>query len=228
VLPVRWPDTVMINGFVDSPSAAGWPLHQASMQGSSLILERSFGADSGHFTPVERERLRYHLLFDGEFRTLGRYDYRIHTWQSADATPDILVREPSWFAGPSDGLWGGPARPPSPELRGIASDSLGRLWIVGIIPADTWRDAWAALDDHARRGRAETSFQPPYHLLFDSVVEVIDSRTGDLITSVRFPDAAITLLDDLQLVVYREDQDGVPRLMMFRLSLDGPAAGPDE
>jgi len=77
-----------------------------------------------------------------------------------------------------------------------------------------WKNALTAVG--RLQGRTALGYTTP-DAYFDSIIEVIDPRTGELVASGRSPHAILFLLNKGMALSYREP-DGVPYVDVWRLS----------
>ena len=109
-----------------------------------------------------------------------------------------------------------------PRVSTIREDSTGLVWITIQVPVpqEEW-EAGIGKPELNRRG------QPVYRhamrgRLFHTRVEVIDPITGRLLVSRRLPFYAVAATDDGEYAAYRQDEDGVPYLDIWRVQLVQP------
>lgn len=127
VLVLKWPDLVIGNGHVGTPSASGWPLHRLSFATSPVQLLDSFGPDAGELRPYEFRRLSQVLAASsgGAFWSADQLKYRITRWAATGTKLQTLERRPVWFSHPSDFGLGSPETPPKPGLSAMVEDDTG-------------------------------------------------------------------------------------------------------
>ena len=122
-------------------------------------------------------------------------------------------RSPAWMRRlPSED--GFPA--PSANIYGI-SEADGRLWIVGQHPVEDW-----TLYLNREINRELEAREIDEAKLYRSVVEVVETETGRLVSSASVPGLVVTLLPDQHVATYREDEAGVPFLDVFRMTVSRP------
>lgn len=168
---------------------------------------------------------RFHLGPAGDpdrFWTVSRDGDRYEVMQFA--TDGMLLRHfersPAWLrAIPPDG----DLQPPPSNVFGI-SESDGHLLIIGRHPIDDWTRYWND-EVFGEDGEASPS-ELQYTRLYRSVVEVVDVETGQLVTAGRIPGLAFSLLPDLHVAAYREDDAGVPFVDLFRMTVVGTPDAP--
>jgi hypothetical protein len=210
----KWPTRVVVNATWGRPESAGWPLHMLDLGGPAATLLASFGPGSGELRPGQAGRHAQVLTGspDGTVWSGDRTRYRVTEWTHAGELQRSLIRQPDWF-GASTGMMGGPARPPEPAMTGIRLDSVGRLWVVTRIPAQNWRAAWQGIDVPQGRGEISAARLPDPTTLYDSMIEVIDTRSDRVIARQRAGSAYIPIGAGV-FASYRESELGVPVIVV--------------
>jgi hypothetical protein len=99
---------------------------------------------------------------------------------------------------------------------GIVEDSLGRVWIVAATADPKWA---SALEEMRRSDGRPAQRVADYHRYYDTVLQVIDPRSGSLIASQRFDPYLTLVLDAAHLAGDVEDEGGVPRVRVWRMQL---------
>jgi hypothetical protein len=98
----------------------------------------------------------------------------------------------------------------------IWEDGDGRLWSIVRVAARTWQRG-VGKATVGEGGRIIYPLGAP-QALYESIIEVFDTRTGQLLTSKRVPAALSYFVDDRTLVGFVETGDGVPRLEVWSYS----------
>ena len=112
-IPLKWPDDVVMNGIIGSPSSAGFPLHLLSLRESPAVLKRSFGPGSGELVPGSEFNLLQRLTPSRQgFWSADRTRYRLFLWGRDSRLIRTLERTPTWFRGPPSYGIGTPDSPP--------------------------------------------------------------------------------------------------------------------
>ena len=120
---------------------------------------------------------------------------------------------PSWFQppGPDGALFSGFGRtPPNTRVRGGWQDSSGRLWLVSLVPRQSWHP-----DVDWRPGRPTARSVDE---LFGSIVEVYEAATGRKLAEARYEEMIAFVLGDGRCATYREEDTG-PSLAVSRFEL---------
>jgi len=136
-------------------------------------------------------------------------DYVIELWQVDGTHLGVIRREPEWFVtGPESGPSGGPG-PADPLQESPRLGPDGRLWTVVHVADDDWRES---LGPTRSILGGDGPGVPSQNLggYIDSVVEVFDVNSGQLLGSARV-DPHMTFISDLgHAYSYREDEYGQP------------------
>lgn len=184
---------LLLQAWIRTPAHAGLPLHLLDREGEIVL---SFGSEKGAFRPGNPlQRFRAVALTDDRAVWSGRYDrYELERWSLNGELQKRLVRDVHWFP-PRDGE----ATPPQPTLRALTYDSAGLLWVLINVPDPNW-DGTVPAD---RGPSIERD-----HRMFDTVIEVIDVRTGTLVLSRRHPLAFFRFIAPGLVPIGRERADG--------------------
>jgi hypothetical protein len=198
-----------------SPGRIGFPLQLVDRTGR---IVRSFGSVNPEYRPrepVKNWRFVTPNTNGSSVWSVGFGDYLIEQWDSDGVRLRALQRVADWFVpyvlDVAQVTPDGPT--PQPQVRLIKHDSSGRLWIVTRRATDNWRGVLRAHPDYSGH---------PWDLipLWDTVLEVIDPDSGNLLVSHTLPpgEYSLFLSDDL-VVRYREDNYGYPFLDVLRIHL---------
>jgi hypothetical protein len=157
---------------IRTPERVGYPLHSVDVESGEIIA--SFGSQTGRYDPL-RDRLLDVMIArgPGESIWMGRkHAYWIELWEIDNRLTLSIRRDLKWFPEATTDVIGrghGSDVEPEPMLLALAADD-SLLWVLIHIADDRWRDA-SKHDDHVR---------------YDSFVEVIDWKRGQVIGSQRF------------------------------------------
>ena len=157
--------------------------------------------------------LRYGGLW---FAKLNRYALHLFVDERATRT---LVRDAEWFE-----PWQGPlageglTEPKRSSIAGIAERTDGLVMVVVTVSDANWEQNRPDIV----RGRLDHGVDPnrlPRRLMFDTIVEVIDPDTGELVGVARSDDSLHTLVggDGTLLYATREDDIGRYRIYVYRV-----------
>jgi hypothetical protein len=151
-----------------SESAAGYPLHAIGPQGQVL---KSFGADLPNFRRDRPGRMFRTLaaLEDGWLWSARFSPYEIELWHPDLGHRTTLIRDPTWFEPDIERSTGDKVH----DIR-LDTNSNDRLWVVISLKVEDWNPP----DDRLPSASDMDA-------ILDTVVEVIDTTTGDLVASAR-------------------------------------------
>jgi hypothetical protein len=146
---------------------------------------------------------------NGRVWSAYRTQYVVELWDTAGALVKTLARRASWFQ-PYVERRVGSGEPPQPWVMAIRENLEGQLLSLVTVP----------IDDYTPRGpRYDESRKDQ---LYDTIVEVIDTETGELVASERLPQYLLNFLDDQHVYGYRLSPDGNPLIDVWRLRLVRP------
>lgn len=199
-------------GTVPTRDAIGYPLHRVSAGGE---VRFSFGSDAPRFAPGTEPELRKLARTDGGVWSGFLQRYRVERWTLDGRRTMTLVRDAPWFE-PYTRVRPAPGEPPRPTLMSMREDAKGRLWTLVRVADPRWADAPVFPTDTllARRNPAARHDLAD---LYDTVVEVFDTRCGTLLLSQRLPMLLVGFLDDDHLLEWRiRGVAAPPRLGVWR------------
>jgi hypothetical protein len=210
---------LLITGFVRKPDAAGLPLHFVDLDTGGQKVIQSFGPKSATATSDLNAQLGLSWLTttsgSGGFWTEELLAYRVRRW-SRDGQLEIdLERRPEWFVPQAVLSAGDATHPPSPFPVGL-SEQGELVWTFTNVADANWRKAWPP---EAATQREVLGSRIDYTQLFDTMVEVIDTKTRRVVARTRLPEYAISVLPGARLAVYREDADGFPLIEILQMSV---------
>lgn len=170
---IPWGGTLAVHeaNILTSPERIGYPLHLVDL--ATGEIQASFGSLTGEYD-WDRERIqevRPARGPDGTVWMARQHAYWIELWSPDNKLHSSMRRNLDWFPDALDDLDGHPlpTDQPEPWIGGIsATDSL--MWILVLRAAENWEEVH------------------PDNLLerYDTHVEVIDWRRGQVIASRRF------------------------------------------
>lgn len=141
---------------------------------------------------------------------LGSVEERlVHVWT---ALGDSLA---AWSAATSEAQ-GVPGLPPA-RLEILRFDGQGRLWTVTDVPDARWA---AVASGSGRRRGGPVLREGVLDKAWDSVIQLWDSRTGEVLAAGRVDPSLLFLLGDGFAASYREDEQGFPFVEVWRLRVD--------
>lgn len=207
--------SLLMNANYPRSNGVGYPLHLVNASGR---VSHSFGA-----TVPQPARLGSHALIravttgdGGKVWTAQWNRYELTLWSLEGKVLEI-VRQAPWF--PVQIMSQSPGRGlrPTPSVAGIWADGQGQIWVVAHIPDSRWRPPPPEMIPQGERG-------PPidYDREYDTMIEIIDTRTGQLLASQRFDQHFRFLMPGGYVIHDREDDDGEPYLDVWKLSFTNP------
>ena len=217
---------ILMNATLPTPGHVGLPLHVISPDGEVV---RSFGADDEAVLPG-------HARADG--RILARAgtgsvwagqigSYTLDLWSLEGRHIRTLVRRPEWFPESRTDQEYDPADPPRPFLKAIRLNQDGTLLTVTIVADERWTDG-AILTRANGTGRIVGWRPDRADRLFDSMIEVMDTRSNTLLKTVRFEGYISQLLPGALAVASHADENGVEYLDILKLDWQPTPAGGED
>ena len=211
----------VINGDLRTREAAGFPLHLATRSGSVV---RSFGAED---PVVRRDMPRLHqrtmgLAKNGMVWVGHKTRYRIEQYDTAGNKTRTLDRDVPWFPAHGGLTAISEAAPPAPLFRRLCELGDGLLLAAISIADSNWK---ASIRETARiQGRSVLGADSPNDL-YDSMLEVIDVKKGQVLVSRRIPERVHDITDDGLIVNYYLTAAGVPYIEVWAAVFTDPTRG---
>jgi hypothetical protein len=135
--------------------------------------------------------------------------YLLMLVDSLGKVPQMFERRTSWWTR------GAPLSPvavprdtipePATRIDGLRQNRNGHLVLLATQPRSGWKTV--RNEDAHRNGN------------FFSVVEVLDLQRRQVIGRVRVPGYAVSIVDDARFATYHEDDDGIPHVQLWRLTV---------
>jgi hypothetical protein len=201
---------ILASAIIPTPDQIGFPAHILGADGRPAL---SFGNDprsaQGDVYGGTHRRVSFSGGDEVWITPLG--EYRIELWDTAGVHLRTFVRNPPWFNPWVRDILGEPFRAkPNPKMLSVHRDRDGRAWVFARVPDQNWRLGHSP---------------PAYGLVYDTVVDIFDPSTGELIISQRFnaPDQLFNwfLSEDLVYSVGISPL-GVERIYVWRMQLTYP------
>jgi len=207
---------VILNALIPTPEKAGFLLHALGPDGT---VRASFGEDAaGHRRDMEFPARRLlAAAARGGFWSAQRTRYTIERWSPSGQRLETLSRNVPWFVPYMGPMREAPGGVPRPFIQDVHEDANGRLWVLVTVPD--------ARGQTGARPSGEGARVVDYDATFDSIVEVIDPRTGRLLASGRVDEHLTQFVADGVAASYTEDAGGVPKIAIWRLRLHGLPGG---
>jgi hypothetical protein len=208
-------DLIVLTGELDTRSTIGYPVHLVSR---TKGLVRSFGVER----PVADPRRPWEstrILGPG---SAGRVwiarptSYEIKSVDTLNRVHRHFLRSVPWFP-PRDRPQNGSANEvkPAPGIIDVREDADGLLWVLLSVADSNWAPRAAAKLPNGMEFLSDLDQDQ----LWDTIVDVIDPRTGSLLASQRFPQYFRRFGGDRVVYSYAEDTAGNPFYSVHRLSL---------
>ncbi len=205
--------TIIIHAYTGHPSTPRHPLHVFSLNGQ---LQRSFGADAESTTTADLAA-GYRWLAQGQQGSLWvarPNQYQFELWDTAGVLLTRLTGAPPWFEAWDSYPQGAPydSKPP-PQVVALARGTVqNHLWILSYVPDESW-------SPHRQAGRERPVIPALQHDLFDSVLDVIDVASGELLASRRLDIGVDGFAGPGLLYVRDETPSGLIVVRLYRLAL---------
>lgn len=189
-----------------APERIGYPIHLYSADGT---FQTALGGDMPvvQSRPSASQRV---VVADEEGVWAGRPDrYEIEYWSVSGEQLSVLDRVAEWFPDREvEGAVNPRDEPPSPYLVDLHVDQDGLLWTLSIMADASWAPSdGTGYSFAARQGR-----------FYDTVVEVIDPASGELLASQRFDWSAWSFTTDGLIVGFHEGEFGMLVIDLWRAS----------
>lgn len=209
-LPNGW---LIVNADFPTPQRVGYPLHRLHPTGA---IGPSFGIGVPGYRVDAAHLIRRFLTatHDNHVWTIPSQRYELELW-----APDRRLREAhrkvEWFP-PVQGVSPpGLMQPPTPSVQGTWFDKDERLWVMLRVPDARWSPQPGARSSHIGRSTKPVIY---WDREYDTIIELIDTRTGRLLASRRFDEAMSQLLPGGRVQRYVEDADGEPSVEIWQLA----------
>ncbi len=191
---------------------AGLPIHRLSASGQHVA---SFGAQPAVFDP-ERPSLSTRRVAIAREGTvwLARPDrYLIEQWSPRGTRLLTVTRAPNWFPVREQELY--PDKAPTPYIVDLRVGIENYLWVAAVRQDPNWKR------HHILRGEGVPYSPTDQDKLYDSVVDVIDPKTGALMASAVLPQRVGGFVDAQRVWVLRETRAGLWVIDIWRFTFNG-------
>jgi hypothetical protein len=205
----------VVNAALGEAKAAGLPLHLFDSTGTLL---RSFGADTARLDPRDDEQIIRVLATSGDTAVWSaphRYVYRFDLFSTDGRRLRSLVPKASWYPRwrREDFRPTTPDSPPLPFLMSLREGPGQLLWCAVAVADRNWHRGLGP----ARGGELARAWYPvdDWSRVYDTMVEVFDSRTGRLVASQRIDQFVAALPTDgrVATIALHDEQ---PRVVLYR------------
>lgn len=198
-----------------TPERIGLPLHHVNHSG---VITRSFGSETGVYRPDVPYLDRRSITANGP-RTIWSAYHTQYLLEQLDVVSGNITgrieRVTPWFP-PNFKPRTGPKDPDKPEpfLSRIEQGSDGLLWVLTMVPDRNWEDAVGRRTPE-NHDHVSIIDNDGYE---DSIIEVLDPRSGQLVASHRF-DRSVSLFGPGFVGAVTTSDDGRVRLETWRITL---------
>ena len=197
---------------IPSRDLSGIPVHHYDAEGAHI---RSFGTRDRTVRPDQPFR---HLRVLGPVRNgrlwlAHRGQYTLERWTvdgEQIATVDV---ESDYFDGTFTNWDSGV---PRTNLRRIYEDDAGLIWVWIAVPAEDWASKTQRTWWEAQQRYLYTAT----HDVWTTQLEVIDPRSGQVLARQSFAEPQWILMENGEMVVYREDETGFPIIETWKVRLN--------
>ena len=145
-------------------------------------------------------------------------EYRFSLWRR-DGTLVRHYERPNDFFRPDESFVVQRDHSTPPRVTSIHEDGAGRVWVTVQVsaPSDQWN---AALGEPRRAPNGTVTYpQQMRGRMYHTLIEVFDVRAGTILVSRRFPFHVVDALGDGEYAAYRQNEDGVPYVDIWRVDL---------
>lgn len=194
--------------------AIGYPVHLLDRDGNFL---RSLGAVRPVYR-ADRPLMRWRSLAWAGERNIWSAPltrYTVERWDLEGSLRAAYARQVDWFP-PHEQYGFRDDEPPNPGLIAITTDDQGHLWTMVRIAGENWQSGVGLVDPPGRPAHRGIT---DYAAYYDTVIEVIDPASGELIASTKVESYLVRFLGDNLVVGYREDAAGYPSIRIWRLTV---------
>ena len=198
------------------PERVGLPLHFIDRTGE---IKKSFGANPP-LADLRNIDLNYRQLArasDSSVWSANVTDYRIEEWTKQGARLRVLKRNAQWFPAHKQYGFVDTKTPPGPGIMALYVDSSGLVWTLIQVPDSRWKEGIGPVKDPYGRVVQRVANSTAY---FDTMVEVIDPKSGRVVGSARMDKAAIRFSSDGKIITYDDSSpSGEPLVEMWEARL---------
>ncbi len=207
----------VLNALVATADRIGQPLH---VVGDSGRIDRSFGDNGAPFTGRQSLAIVRALAQAPGQQTIWAAnvtDYILEEWTLSGERRRRFERDARWFPHVVQNR-----DLPEAILKDIRFDESGLLWVLVNVRDERWRSVWwsTAPASYMMRPRSEAEG----NALWDTLVEVIDVRRGQLIARTRV-DPNVLFAGPRRILAYEELADGTPAITLWEARLITPTSG---
>jgi hypothetical protein len=213
-------DKVVMGSATISGVGAGLPLHSIAPAGTVAM---SFGADTARAHPDSAHLLGRTIAIDadGALWSSMKLHYRIDRLDADGQRTGTIIRDAPWFTGTSASPTVSAEHAPTPQVRDIRVDRVGRLEVLITVAGERWQEGVGSISGEGNRPVGVVVDPPRY---YDSVIEVLDWRAGVVVARMRTDDALMQFVGADHVLSLSELPSGerVARIWRVERSYDRP------
>ena len=202
---------VVFNAHVPTRETLGLPIQVYSIDSGEV---RAVGGDDRWFSAMSPGAVRRRLAgADTDRYWAARIDeYRIDLLTVDGDTLLSVLGSPPFLPERVDAVRTSTEAPP-PLVTDIASDSSGHLWVLVLVPDPEWHDAVVRDAGSAHGWRIAD-----YSAYYDTVLDVIDPATGELLGRRRFDPMMPRLVDAGEIAFFTYRDPSHPVMRVYRVA----------
>ena len=201
--------------------------YEAFRDGEPLQIVGPGGEASSPFggnTPVSPQGDQQRLIRQlgvartGDIWAAHYKEYRFSLWRRDGSVVRHYERTNDFFR-PDDPFVVQPDHSTPPRVTSIHEDEAGLVWVTVQVsaPPAQWNEA---LGEPRSAPNGRTTYPRQMRgRMYHTLIEVFDVRAGTLLVSRRFPFSVTDALGDGEYAAYRQDEDGVPYVDIWRVEL---------
>jgi hypothetical protein len=204
---------------ISSASRNGLPLHFYS----ETELGKSFGGSSTTvIDPLKdfSEKRQFTMSTLGRFWVADELSYVINQYDTTGRQLRRIERVAAWFPpSPNKIVLPSPTVPPFSRIIAVREDRAGLLWVFSAVADPKWAQGLGP-----KQGSADGPMGhrwDSYELMWDTQIEVIDTRANRVVSALRIPDLVWGSLSDDKVAILR-DRDGEPFVDIVQINLITP------
>jgi hypothetical protein len=222
VLVLAWPTLLVTSSHRQGSNPPNSTMHRFSLAGPELQVLGSFGprGTGGSMGNADVQQL-IGRASDGIWSAYWNRP-QCTRWDRIGVARLTLTRQLDWFTPEMKGSLGTPKTPPQPMIGAIHEDTEGLVWLFLHTPAPTWKEGWEAPPTRYPGGGTEYAMRTMgWDKLFRTYVEVIDPEKARVVSSTTINGYVFETLPDHRVALYKVDENGIPRVEIVQLSLNG-------
>lgn len=210
---------IVINARLSDSERIGLPLHAFDGVGK---YRRSFGAVNPVVRPSEytaESRWLASSRSGGVWSAPFTHEYVIEHWDGGGNRTHAVTRRVDWFPRYERFWFPTPERPPPPRVQHLFEDAGGRLWVIAWVADAEWDGALKP--GPIREGQRVYTYDREADL-YDSIIEVVEPRFGELVVARRYDDVYLRFVSDSLIAKVRRHPDGWFLLEIERFEFVSP------